>query len=146
MNGTSPSPPLPRDRRKIDAGHLKLLAVFHFVGAGLAVLGILFLLADYLVMQALLADPKLWEQQKQFLPPAGILAMMKWFYVVMGFWLVVSVVLNLISGFCLLTRRCRIFSVIVAGVNCLHVPVGTVLGVFTFIVLLRDSVRELYGA
>jgi Concanavalin A-like lectin/glucanases superfamily len=30
--------PLPRDQRKIDADHLNLLAVFHFVGTGLAVL------------------------------------------------------------------------------------------------------------
>jgi hypothetical protein len=27
-------PPLPRDQRKIDADHLNLLAIFHFVGAG----------------------------------------------------------------------------------------------------------------
>jgi hypothetical protein len=42
---TTPLPPLPRDQRKIDADHLNLLAIFHFVGAGLAVLGILFLVA-----------------------------------------------------------------------------------------------------
>jgi hypothetical protein len=32
-----PTPPLPRDQRKIDADHLNLPAIFHFVGAGLAV-------------------------------------------------------------------------------------------------------------
>jgi len=30
--------PLPRDQRKIDKDHLNLLAIFHFVGAGLALL------------------------------------------------------------------------------------------------------------
>ena len=33
-------PPLPRDQRKIDADHLNLLAIFHFVGAGLALLAV----------------------------------------------------------------------------------------------------------
>jgi hypothetical protein len=35
---TNPLPSLPCDQRKIDADHLNLLAIFHFVGAGLAVL------------------------------------------------------------------------------------------------------------
>jgi len=38
------------------------------------------------------------------------------------------------------------FSLIIAGINCVQFPFGTVLGVFTFVVLLRDSVRELYEA
>jgi len=41
----SPLPPLPRDQRKIDEDHLNLLGIFHFVGAGLAMLGLLFLVA-----------------------------------------------------------------------------------------------------
>ena len=35
---------------------------------------------------------------------------------------------------------------IVAGLNCVHIPLGTVLGVFTLVVLMRDSVRESYDA
>jgi hypothetical protein len=35
---------------------------------------------------------------------------------------------------------------VVAGINCLHIPLGIVLGVFTIIILVRDSVRELYEA
>jgi hypothetical protein len=33
----------------------------------------------------------------------------------------------------------------VAGINCLWVPLGTALGVCTFIVLLRESVNKLYA-
>jgi hypothetical protein len=32
-----------------------------------------------------------------------------------------------------------------AGVACMFMPFGTVLGVFTIVVLLRDSVKELFG-
>jgi len=32
-------PPILRDQRKIDAEHLRLLAIFHFIAAGLHALG-----------------------------------------------------------------------------------------------------------
>jgi hypothetical protein len=63
-------PPLPRDQRKIDADHLKLLSIFPFVGAGLALLGILFLLAHYAMFSAFFSNPKMWEGPKQGPPPA----------------------------------------------------------------------------
>jgi hypothetical protein len=139
-------PPLPRDQRKIDADHLNLLAIFHFVGAGLALLGILLLLAHFTIMHTFLANPEMWRNQKQTLPPAELFAIMKWFYLVIAVWFVGSGILNLISGLCLYTRKHRTFSMIVAGINCVHMPLGTVLGVFTLIILMRDSVREVYEA
>jgi hypothetical protein len=139
-------PPLPRDQRKIDADHLKLLSIFHFVGAGLALLGLLFLLAHYAMFHAFFANPKMWENQKQSPPPAEFFAIFKWFYLVFAVWFVGSGVLNVVSVLCIRARKHRTFSMIVAGINCLHIPLGTVLGVFTIIVLIRDSVRELYEA
>ena len=139
-------PPLPRDQRKIDADHLKILSIFHFVGAGLALLGILFLLAHYAMFHFVFANPKFWQDQKQTPPPPELFAILKWFYLVFGMWSLASGVLNVISGFCIRARKHRTFSLVVAGINCLHLPMGTVLGVFTIIVLIRDSVRELYAA
>ena len=139
-------PPITRDQRKIDADHLQLLSIFHFVGAGLAFLGILFLLAQFMMFHAFLSNPTFWQNQKQTPPPAEFFAIFKWFYLVFGAWFFVSGTLNLISAFCLRARKCRTFSLIVAGINCVHVPFGTVLGVFTIIVLIRDTVRELYDA
>jgi len=143
---TNPLPPIPRDQRKIDADHLNLLGIFHFIGAGLAVLGLLFLLGHYALMHAVFTNPKLFENQKGGPPPAEIFAIMKWFYLVMGVWFVTSGILNLISGLRLRARKSRTFSFVVAGINCLHLPLGTVLGIFTIVVLNRDSVRELYAA
>ncbi|HLX70844.1 MAG TPA: hypothetical protein VKV04_14540 [Verrucomicrobiae bacterium] len=139
-------PPLPRDQRKIDADHLKILSIFHFVGAGLALLGILFLLAHFAMFHAVFANPQFWQDQKQAPPPPIFFAMLKVFYLAGGIWFVLSGILNVISGLCLRARKCRTFSLVVAGINCLHIPLGTVLGVFTIIVLIRDSVRELYEA
>jgi peptidoglycan biosynthesis protein MviN/MurJ (putative lipid II flippase) len=139
-------PPIFRDQRKIDSDHLNLLAIFHFVGAGFAVLGILFILVHFAVFHTVMANPKIWENQKSGPPPAEFFAIFKWMYLVFGLWFLSSCVLNLISAFCLRARKARAFSMVVAGINCLHVPIGTVLGVFTIIVLVRDSVRQLYEA
>jgi hypothetical protein len=139
-------PPLPRDQRKIDGDHLKLLWIFHLVAAGLALLGILFSVAHYAVLHTVFTNPKIWENQKQGPPPAEFFAMFKWFYLVFAVWFVGSGVLNVVSGLCIRARKHRMFSMIVAGINCLLIPLGTVLGVFTIIVLMRDSVQELYEA
>ena len=138
-------PPLLKDPRNVDIHHLKMLSIFHFIGAGLGILGILFLLAHYAIFQTVFNDPKMWQGSHQKPPPAEILALLKWFYVIGGLWFVLSGALNLISGFFIRARKNRMFSIVVAGFNCLHVPLGTALGVFTIIVLMRDSVRELYG-
>ena len=84
-------PPLPRDQRKIDADHLNLLAIFHFVGAGLAVLGLLFLLVHYTFMHAMFTNPKFFENQKQPMPmtPEQLFAIFKWFYLAFGIWFVI---------------------------------------------------------
>ena len=42
-------------------------------------------------------------------------------------------------------HRRYMFCLIVAGLECVFMPFGTVLGVFTIIVLLRPSVRQLFG-
>jgi hypothetical protein len=139
-------PPVFRDQRKIDSDHLNLLSIFHFVGAGFAVLGILFLLVHFAIFHTVFANPKMWESQKGSPPPAEFFSIFKWFYLILGLWFLGSCALNLISAFCLRARKARTFSLIVAGINCLHMPLGTVLGVFTIIVLIRDSVRQLYEA
>ena len=139
-------PPIPRDQRKMDADHLKLLSIFHFVGAGFAFLGILFLLAHFALFHTFFSNPKIWQDQKQQPPPAEFFAIFNWFYLIFGAWFLASGILNVISGLCLRARTHRTFSLVVAGVNCLHIPIGTLLGVFTIIVLIRDSVREIYDA
>ena len=78
--------------------------------------------------------------------PAEFFAFFKWIYLAGGIWFMASCVVNVISGLCLRARKLRTFSLVVAGFNCMHLPLGTVLGVFTMIVLMRDSVRELYDA
>jgi len=46
-------------------------------------------------------------------------------------------------GPCHFGIRNRFFSLIIGGLNCLQIPFGTALCVFTILVLSRDSVRQL---
>jgi hypothetical protein len=140
-------PPLMLDQRKADADHLRLLSIFHYVGAGLAVLGLGFLAVHYLFFHAFFDNPAMWNNQKGAVPPPReLFALFRWFYVVFGVWLVVSGVANLLSGAFIGRRKHRTFSLVVSVLNCIHIPLGTVLGVFTIIVLLRPSVRDVYEA
>ena len=41
-------------------------------------------------------------------------------------------------------RRSKVFCMVVAGISCLGFPYGTLLGVFTFVVLSRPSVSNLF--
>lgn len=68
------------------------------------------------------------------------------FYIMIGGFLVALCVCNVLSGYYIKKRKNQIFTFITAGINCMQVPLGTVLGVFTFIVLTRPSVKMAYGA
>ncbi len=49
-----------------------------------------------------------------------------------------------IAGRKLATRRGRVFCIVVAALSCFSFPLGTALGVFTLIVLMRPSVQALF--
>jgi hypothetical protein len=130
----------------IDAEHIKLLSIFHFVVAGLSLLGIGFLLVHYLFMSAVFSNPAIWKSNPNTPPPPqGFLKVFVWFYFFMGALFMTVFILNLLSGCFLRQRTHRTFSIVVGALDCLQIPFGTVLGVFTIIVLARDSVRKLYA-
>lgn len=139
-------PPLLRDQRKIDAEQLNLLSIFHFVLAGLSLVGIGFVGLHYAMMHLVFEDSGMLKPAKGGPSPELFFAFFKIFYAFAGSMIVSFGVVNLISGLCMRKRQGRVFSMIVAGLDCLGFPFGTMLGVFTLIVLGRDSVRELYDA
>lgn len=146
MNDIPPLAPLPRDQRNIDTDHLNLLSIFHFVAAGLALLGVLILVGECAMLHFTFANPDFWKNQKQQGPPPEFFTVFIWMFAILGTWCFVSGILNVVSGIFLRQRKHRTFSLVVAAINCLHVPVGTILGVFTIIILVRPSVAELYEA
>ncbi len=51
----------------------------------------------------------------------------------------------LLAGYWLRRYRNRVFIFIVAGLSCLSMPYGTVLGIFTFVVLRRPVAEQLFA-
>ena len=49
------------------------------------------------------------------------------------------------AGRFLAKRRHYMFCLVMAGIECLFMPFGTVLGVFTIIVLIREGVKEMFS-
>lgn len=137
-------PPIPSK----DAEHLRILSICHYVVAGLSFLGIGFLVFHYLFMKTVFGNAKMWDKVKDAPPfsPDEFFGFMQWFYVAGGVLMITGSVLSLMSGRFIARRKARTFSIVVAGLMCMQIPFGTVLGVFTIIVLTRDSVMRLYGA
>lgn len=129
-----------------DAEHLRLLRIGHFVAAGLAALGIAFLGAHYLFMRTIMraAEEDAASRGTGGGFPQALTSILPWIYVTMAVVFAASLVLNLISAACIARRRARMFSLVVAGLNCTHAPLGTALGVLTILVLSRESVRVSY--
>jgi hypothetical protein len=51
-----------------------------------------------------------------------------------------------LSGYFIQQRQRRVFSIVTAAVNCIYFPFGTVLGVFTIILLNKSETIDLYNA
>lgn len=135
---TAESPTQRKDREQ-----LRLLTLFHFILSGLSLIGIGFIALHFFLMRSILTSPQV-QNAKGGPPPEQIFRIFIIVYIVFACLLVISSGLNLASGICLRRRRLRMFSMVIGGLNCLQVPFGTALGVFTFIVLSRESVRDLY--
>ena len=72
-----------------------------------------------------------------------------WFFIVIACFLIVvgwAFAIGLFfAGRCLQQRRRHTFCVVMAALACLSVPLGTLLGVFTLIVLFRPGVKDLFA-
>jgi hypothetical protein len=139
-------PPPPLHENPTDRDHLNLLAIFHYVIAGTALLGLLFLIGHYVLM-ATLMNPALQmpvSGSGSRPPPDGLTHLIGGFYAIAGLAVIAMGVANFLSGRWIHQRQNRMFSLVIAGINCLHVPLGLTLGIFTFIVLMRPSVQHAY--
>jgi len=123
-----------------DQEHLKLLAIFHYVVGGMAALFACFPLLHFGIGLALSTG---------WLPADDLES--RWvgivFMVIAGFFVIagwVYAALMVFAGRCIANRRHRTFCLVIAAASCLFMPFGTVLGVFTIIVLMRESVRVLF--
>jgi hypothetical protein len=140
-------PSLPAPPPTQDEEHLKLLALFHYIVAGLGALFACLPLIHVAIGVTMIMNPSIMNGGQQSTPPPAafgyLFAGMGALFVLLGW---AAAICTFISGRYLARRRCRIFSIVVAAILCMFFPFGTVLGVFTIIVLSKESVRRLYEA
>lgn len=129
-----------------DHEHLKLLSLFHYILGGLSAAGSLLGLPYIGIGFALLSgDSSTFSDASSPPPPEGV----GWLFVGLGLFVmvlcIVMAICLILSGRSLSKRTRYQFSFVIACLICLSIPLGTILGIFTIMVLSRPSVKYLYG-
>lgn len=127
-----------------DEEHLRLLSIFHYVVGGLGGLCALIPIIHVVLGLFFVFAPEKFRGNGP--PPPAVLG---WIFVILG---AVFVVLGLVVAGCMVVagrflarRKHYTFCLVLAGVECLFMPFGTVLGILTIIVLNRESVKQMFN-
>jgi hypothetical protein len=139
---TPPNAAAPPSPSAQDVQHLRLLGVFYYIWGGLNALGGCFATL-YIVMGIAVASGGIEMEPDD--PPAGVIGGL---FAGLGACLMIVffafAALYILTGYYLQNQRNRTFCMVMAAISCLSVPLGTILGVFTLVVLSRTSVIELF--
>ena len=125
-----------------DAEHLRLLSIFHYVVGGLTALCACIPIIHLAIGLAILFGAFPHNNG----PPAVVGLLM---VVIAGCFILAGWALAIclfIAGGYLKSRKHYTFCLVIAGISCMLFPFGTALGVFTIIVLMRPSVKEMFDA
>lgn len=130
-----------------DESHLRMLSVFHYVLAALSALFSSFFLFHLIWGISIWRGVPLFPAPTHGAPPpvpVGIMMTFMGAAAIIGGWS--FAVCLVIAGRSLAERKRYTFCLVVAGVACILCnPIGTGLGIFTFVVLFRPSVKRLFG-
>lgn len=134
---------LPADSKR-DEEHLRLLGIFHYIAGAIMLLGsCIFLIHIFIGVMALVAPDQMAEMDGN-VPPAWF----GWLFIGIGGFFLLSGwalgVCTLLAGRFMRKRTHYTFCVAIGALECLFMPIGTVLGVFSLIVLLRPSVKAVF--
>ena len=126
-----------------DVEHLRLLSLFHYVVGGLAALFSLFPLIHLFMGVAIVTGG---PDEGSSEPAARLVG---WFFILLasamiaaGLAFATSMVL---AGRFLARHVYYTFCLVMAALECIFVPLGTVLGIFTILALQRPTVKEMFG-
>ncbi len=159
------SPALSKPQELTDAENLNALTLCHYIMGGVTALFASIFIIHIVMGTMMIHNPGMFNprpvpqanpaaspiagqvspmQPYPFFPPAmGYMFVTMGTIAVLGGWTLGA--LTAYAGRCLKARRNYLFILIIAGCNCGFVmPLGTVLGVFTFIVMMRPTVKALF--
>jgi len=125
-----------------DEKNLELLALFHYIVAGLTALFSCIFLIHVALGIAMLCG----TFDGKDAPPKFI----AWFFIIfpslfiLTGWALAGCMVA--AGRKLKRRASRTFCLVVAAIECMLMPFGTVLGVFTIVMLMKESVKQQFAA
>jgi hypothetical protein len=129
-----------------DEEHLRLLRIFHYVYAGVTAVFALFPIV-HVAMGIAIVTGAMPASSGPGGPPPEFLG---WLFVGLGGIIILMgatiALASFFAGRMIGERRGRLFCMVLAGFNCLNMPFGTALGVFTLVVLSRPSVKQAFDA
>ena len=126
-----------------DLEHLKILSICFYVKAGLLALTGLFF-SIYIFFGAFFMAADLPRQRNEpspelvggFVLAFGLISTGAFFLLAfLAFW----------AGRSLTKHKNYTFCIVIAALVCLSMPLGTILGIFTIVVLMRDTVKALFN-
>lgn len=123
------------------AHDLKLLSVGYYVQGGIAAVYSLLVGLYFCFLGFAFSN----SPNSGNVPPnvAHVFAVLFGAVVLMG---VGFAVLQFLAAYWITRHRARSYLFVVAALNCIGVPYGTVLGIFTFMVLQRPAAKQLFAA
>jgi hypothetical protein len=135
-----------------DLEHLKLLSLFHYIKAAILALMTTLVGGYYVLVGVLFQTLPMPAPPPGATPPppgtANFMSVMGWFMIVLGAGVLLfgwtMAVLTVLAGRFLARQRRWTFCFVIACIQCAEMPMGTVLGIFTILVLLRPTVKDLF--
>jgi len=128
----------------IDEEHLRLLSIGYYIAGGLHLAFASLFIFHFVFLTVFASNPDLFPTGKGG-PPDAMVHVFAW---VVGVFILLGWTfgaLTIYAGRCIKFRSRRALSLVMAALNTIAIPVGTIVGVCGLMVLSRASVRRLYG-
>ncbi len=126
-----------------DMQHLELLTIFYYIFGGISILFSFFPLLYVIIGILYIMSPELVAGKEL---DTSVTPFLGWLFIALGS---VFILLGLAYAICLINtgrflarRKHYLFCLIMGCLSCISFPFGTILGVFTIIVINRQSVKE----
>ena len=133
-----------RDMSNEDSKHLDLLSTFHYVLGGITAFFSCIPFLHVFMGLAIISGKFFQSTNGGHEPPAAF----GWLFVGVG---AMAIIIGWSIAACMLIaagklrrHKSRMFCLVTAGLECIMMPFGTILGVFTIIALNKDSIKALF--